>query len=102
MDQVIIPFNARLSTPLVPTVRGIYADRAGWFDGNATRLFPLRETDRANKLVAAIGRPLADVMRQQFKEGADFIKIYETGADSVQNGCLTTPYQYSEAQPHPR
>ena len=26
MDQVIIPFNARLSTPLVPTVRGIYAD----------------------------------------------------------------------------
>ena len=26
MDQVIIPFNARLSTPLVPTVRAIYAD----------------------------------------------------------------------------
>jgi ketosteroid isomerase-like protein len=26
MDQVTIPFNARLSTPLVPTVRGIYAD----------------------------------------------------------------------------
>jgi ketosteroid isomerase-like protein len=26
MDQVIIPFNARLSTPLVPTVRGIYTD----------------------------------------------------------------------------
>jgi ketosteroid isomerase-like protein len=26
MDQVILPFNARLSTPLVPTVRGIYAD----------------------------------------------------------------------------
>ncbi len=26
MDQVIVPFNARLSTPLVPTVRGIYAD----------------------------------------------------------------------------
>jgi ketosteroid isomerase-like protein len=26
MDQVVIPFNARLSTPLVPTVRGIYAD----------------------------------------------------------------------------
>jgi imidazolonepropionase-like amidohydrolase len=41
---------------------------------------------------------LVAVMRQQFKEGADFIKIYETGADSVQNGRLTTPYQYSEAQ----
>ena len=26
MDQVIIPFNARLSIPLVPIVRGIYAD----------------------------------------------------------------------------
>ena len=26
MDQVVIPFNARLSTPLVPTVRGLYAD----------------------------------------------------------------------------
>jgi len=26
MDQVVLPFNARLSTPLVPTVRGIYAD----------------------------------------------------------------------------
>lgn len=26
MDEVILPFNARLSTPLVPTVRAIYAD----------------------------------------------------------------------------
>ena len=26
MDEVIIPFNSRLSTPLVPTVRAIYAD----------------------------------------------------------------------------
>lgn len=26
LDQVIVPFNARLSTPLVPTVKGIYAD----------------------------------------------------------------------------
>jgi ketosteroid isomerase-like protein len=26
MDQVVVPFNSRLSTPLVPTVRGIYAD----------------------------------------------------------------------------
>ena len=41
---------------------------------------------------------LVAVMRQQFKEGADFIKIYETGADSVQNGKLTTPYQYTEPQ----
>jgi uncharacterized protein len=26
LDEVINPFNARMSTPLVPTVRGIYAD----------------------------------------------------------------------------
>src|SRR6476646_2791119 len=44
----------------------------------------------ADELVAA--------MRQQFKEGADFIKIYETGPDSIKAGKLSTPYQYSEAQ----
>jgi imidazolonepropionase-like amidohydrolase len=41
---------------------------------------------------------LVVVMRQQFKEGADFIKIYETGADSVKDGKLSTPYQYTEPQ----
>jgi len=41
---------------------------------------------------------LVAVMRQQFKEGADFIKIYETGADSVRDGKLSTPYQYTEAE----
>jgi imidazolonepropionase-like amidohydrolase len=41
---------------------------------------------------------LVAVMRQQFKEGADFIKIYETGSDSVKDGHFSTPYQYSESQ----
>ncbi len=41
---------------------------------------------------------LVAVMRRQFKEGADFTKIYETGTDSVREGKFTTPYQYSEAQ----
>jgi imidazolonepropionase-like amidohydrolase len=41
---------------------------------------------------------LIAVMRQQFKEGADFIKIYETGSDSVRDGKFSTPYQYTEAQ----
>ena len=41
---------------------------------------------------------LVAVMRQQFKEGADFFKIYETGPDSVQDGKLSTPYQYTAAQ----
>jgi alkyl sulfatase BDS1-like metallo-beta-lactamase superfamily hydrolase len=39
------------------TVRGIYADRIGWFDGNATNLFPLAAKDRAAKLVGVIGGP---------------------------------------------
>lgn len=37
------------------TVRGLYADRVGWFDGNATNLFPLPEKDRAAKLIGLIG-----------------------------------------------
>src|SRR6201993_4287647 len=41
---------------------------------------------------------LVAVIRQQFKEGADFIKIYETGANSIRDGKLSTPYQYTEAQ----
>jgi imidazolonepropionase-like amidohydrolase len=38
------------------------------------------------------------VIRQQFKEGADFIKMYETGRDSLRDGKFSTPYQYTEAQ----
>jgi imidazolonepropionase-like amidohydrolase len=41
---------------------------------------------------------LVTVIREQFKGGADFIKIYETGPDSVHDGQLSTPYQYSEAE----
>ena len=46
--------------------------------------------NNANELVA--------VIRDQFKLGADFIKVYETGRDSVSDGKLTTPYQYTEAE----
>lgn len=41
---------------------------------------------------------LVKVIRQQFKEGADFIKIYETGHDEIRNGEWWTPYQYTEAE----
>jgi imidazolonepropionase-like amidohydrolase len=43
-----------------------------------------------DELVAAI--------RQEFKEGADFIKIYETGPDTVRDGQFSTIYQYTEAE----
>jgi imidazolonepropionase-like amidohydrolase len=41
---------------------------------------------------------LVAVMRQQFKEGADFTKIYETGPDKVRDGQFSTIYQYTEAE----
>ncbi len=41
---------------------------------------------------------LIAVMREQYKEGADFTKIYETGPDSIKDGRLSTPYQYTEPQ----
>ncbi len=41
---------------------------------------------------------LVTVIREQFKEGADFIKIYETGRDKMKDGKFATPYQYTEAE----
>jgi imidazolonepropionase-like amidohydrolase len=48
------------------------------------------QVNNATELVAAI--------RQQFKEGSDFVKIYETGPDIVRDGHLSTPYQFTEAE----
>ena len=33
---------------------------------------------------------LVEVIRQQHKDGADFVKIYETGADSMRDGEFFT------------
>ncbi len=41
---------------------------------------------------------IIEVMREQHKEGADFAKVYETGADRMIDGVLHTPYQYTEEQ----
>lgn len=53
----------------------------------------LANADYANNAAELIA-----VMRQQYKEGADFTKIYETGPDKVQDGKFSTIYQYSEAE----
>ena len=45
---------------------------------------------------------LVTAIRQQLKEGADFIKIYETGPDMARNGQFSTVYQYTEADLNPR
>jgi imidazolonepropionase-like amidohydrolase len=41
---------------------------------------------------------LVTVIRGQLKEGADFIKIYETGPDTIRDGRFATIYQYTEAE----
>lgn len=41
---------------------------------------------------------IVSVMREQYKEGADFTKIYETGRDSLVDGRFITPFQYTEAE----
>src|SRR5579859_4571482 len=41
---------------------------------------------------------LVTVIRQQLKEGSDFVKIYETGRDTLRDGKFSSQYQYTEAQ----
>jgi imidazolonepropionase-like amidohydrolase len=52
----------------------------------------------SNATYANNAAELVSVIREQLKEGADFIKIYETGPDSIREGRLSTPYQYTEAE----
>jgi imidazolonepropionase-like amidohydrolase len=52
----------------------------------------------SNATYANSAGELIKVIRQQLKEGADFIKIYQTGPDSIVNGHLSTPFQYSESE----
>jgi imidazolonepropionase-like amidohydrolase len=41
---------------------------------------------------------LVAVIRQQIKDGADFIKIYETGRDFLKDGQFHSIFQYTEPQ----
>jgi imidazolonepropionase-like amidohydrolase len=41
---------------------------------------------------------LVSVIREQFKEGADFIKIYETGRDALRDDKFATAYQYTSSE----
>ena len=53
---------------------------------------------RSNATYANNAAELVTTIRQQLKEGADFIKIYETGRDSLVDGNLHTPYQYTREE----
>ena len=52
----------------------------------------------SNATYANNASELITVIREQFKLGADFIKIYETGRDSFRDGKFSTPYQYTEEE----
>lgn len=53
----------------------------------------LSNADRAND-----SNELVATIRDQRKQGADFVKIYETGKDAFRDGKFSTPYQYTTAE----
>jgi alkyl sulfatase BDS1-like metallo-beta-lactamase superfamily hydrolase len=71
------------------SVRAIYADYAGWFDGNPTKLFPLPERDRATRVIELAGgreqvlararRALADKDFQWVAELTDTVLAIDDG-----------------------
>jgi imidazolonepropionase-like amidohydrolase len=89
IDQGLIPGpRLRISGNAIDILGG-HEDAIGY--NPEQRVLPnATRANNASELVA--------VMREQFKLGADFTKIYETGPDSVLDGKLTTPYQYTEAE----
>ncbi len=52
----------------------------------------------SNATYANNSSELVTAIREELKEGADFIKIYETGPDSVRDGRFSTIYQYTETE----
>jgi imidazolonepropionase-like amidohydrolase len=52
----------------------------------------------SNATYANSADQIVEAIREQHKEGSDFVKIYETGKDQMIDGVLHTPYQYTEAE----
>jgi imidazolonepropionase-like amidohydrolase len=52
----------------------------------------------SNATYANTADEIVAAMRGQHKQGSDFAKIYETGKDTMRDGVLHTPYQYSVEQ----
>ncbi len=52
----------------------------------------------SNATYANNAQELVSVIREELKEGASFIKIYETGEDTLTNGQFHTHWQYSEPE----
>jgi imidazolonepropionase-like amidohydrolase len=52
----------------------------------------------SNATYANNPQEIVEAIREQFKEGSDFVKMYETGPDTLRDGVFSTPYQYNEAE----
>src|SRR5208282_5686269 len=89
IDQGLIPGpRLRISGNAIDILGG--HEDANHFNPAQHVLSNATYANNADELVAA--------MRQQHKEGSDFAKIYETGQDTLRDGVLYTPFQYTAAQ----
>jgi imidazolonepropionase-like amidohydrolase len=89
IDQGLIPGPRLRITGNAISILGGHED-ANRFNP-AQRVLP-------NADLASTADQLVEVIRAQHKEGADTVKIYQTGHDTIVDGTLHTPYQYTEAQ----
>jgi alkyl sulfatase-like protein len=75
----------------------IYADRVGWFDGNATRLFPLPELERAAKIIGLAGGvsaarprdPVLGILPHDMEHAAGTSYGLPSGGMSMRCSCRT-------------
>jgi imidazolonepropionase-like amidohydrolase len=89
IDQGLIPGpRLRISGNAI-SILGGHEDALGY--NPEQRVLP-------NATLANNPAELVSVIREQIKQGADFIKIYQTGEDSLRNGQFSTPYQYTQAE----
>ena len=89
IDQGLLPGpRLRISGNAI-SVLGGHEDAVGY--NPEQRVLP-------NATLANNPAELVAAIREQIKEGADFIKIYQTGEDTFRNGQFSTPYQYTEAE----
>jgi len=86
IDQGLIPGPRLLISGNAVTILGGHEDAVKYNPAQHV----LSNADYANN-----ADELVKVLRQQHKEGASFVKIYQTGKDSVANGELTSPWQYT-------
>ena len=88
-DLAASPYLLEFYGTVAWSVRAIYADYAGWFDGDPAKLFPLPEKERAAKIIELAGgrekvlsrahRALAEKDFQWAAELADYVLAIDNG-----------------------